>query len=177
MASRGFSNGSSAFPLSLSYPCLKQFEQPLRSRQDKGAYWWELRACDYYREFEKPKILVQCIAYYSQFAFDDQGLYVNNKGIVIPTDDPYLLAILNSRVIWWVINRTFQHMKDEGLSVDVQFLKQLPVPQATDAIRAEISRLSSELLAESRLQQGAAKIADLEQLSSNSTSRQLGKIN
>jgi hypothetical protein len=69
---------------------LKQFEQALRARQDKGQYWWELRACDYYDDFEKPKIIVQCIAYYSQFAFDNQGHYVNNKALVIPSDDLYL---------------------------------------------------------------------------------------
>jgi hypothetical protein len=125
---------------------LKRFEQQLRARQDKGQYWWELRPCDYYDDFEKPKILVQCIAYYSQFAFDGHGYYVNNKAIVIPTDDLYVLAILNSRVTWWIVNRTFQHMKDDGLSVDVQFLKRLPVPDASAHVRAEISRLASALV-------------------------------
>src|SRR5262249_47174060 len=51
---------------------LKQFETPLRERQDKGQYWWELRACDYYHDFDRPKIIVQCIAYYSQFALDSE---------------------------------------------------------------------------------------------------------
>ncbi len=125
---------------------LKQFERPLRARQDQGKYWWELRACDYYGDFEKPKVIVQCIAYYSQFAFDDGAHYINNKVILIPTEDLYLLGILNSRVTWWIINRTFQHMKDEGLSVDVQFLKRLPVPIVSDALRADISRLARELV-------------------------------
>ena len=126
---------------------LKRFEQPLRARQDKGEYWWELRACDYYGDFEKPKIIVQCIAYYSQFAFDENLHYINNKAIVIPTDDLYLLAILNSRVTWWIVNRTFQHMKDEGLSVDVQFLKRLPVPSVPNDLRADISRLAHDVVA------------------------------
>ena len=118
---------------------LKRFESSLRARQDKGEYWWELRACDYYDDFESPKILVQCIAYYSQFALDVKGHYVNNKVLVIPTDDFYILAILNSRVIWWIVNRTFQHMKDEGLSVDVQFLRRLPIPDVSDELRSQIS--------------------------------------
>jgi hypothetical protein len=124
---------------------LKHFEKALRARQDKGEYWWELRACDYYSDFDQPKIIVQCIAYYSQFAFDDRAHYVNNKAIVIPTDDLYLLAILNSRIIWWIVNRTFQHMKDEGLSVDVQFLKRLPVPAVDDDTRATIAQLAHDL--------------------------------
>jgi hypothetical protein len=125
---------------------LKRFEERLRARQDKGEYWWELRACDYYDEFEKPKILVQCIAYYSQFAFDDGGHYINNKAILIPTDDLYVVAILNSRITWWIINRTFQHMKDEGLSVDVQFLKNLPIPNASEELRADISKGARNLI-------------------------------
>ena len=26
-------------------------------RYDKGEFWWELRACDYYDAFDKPKII------------------------------------------------------------------------------------------------------------------------
>jgi hypothetical protein len=141
---------------------LKQFEQPLRARQDKGQYWWELRACDYYEAFEQPKIIVQCIAYYSQFAFDDLALYVNNKAIVIPTCDLYLLGILNSRVIWWIINRTFQHMKDEGLSVDVQFLKRLPVPTVPDDLRGSITGLARELVTAASLRANERNVAPLE---------------
>jgi hypothetical protein len=128
---------------------LKRFEGRLRARQDKGEYWWELRPCDYYEEFEKPKIVVQCIAYYSQFAFDDVGHYVNNKAIVIPTDDLYVLAILNSRITWWIVNRTFQHMKDEGLSIDVQFLKELPIPIVPSQLRDAIAQCAGELISAS----------------------------
>ena len=141
---------------------LKQFEQPLRARQDKGTYWWELRACDYYEDFGRPKIIVQCIAYYSQFAFDRHGNYVNNKALVMPTDDLYLLAILNSRIIWWIVNRTFQHMKDEGLSVDVQFLKRLPIPTVAHPLRSEIESLAGEIIAASDSPSGSERIPSLE---------------
>jgi hypothetical protein len=49
---------------------LKKYEKSLRERQDKGEFWWELRSCDYYGMFESSKIVVQCIAYYSRFAFE-----------------------------------------------------------------------------------------------------------
>lgn len=143
---------------------LKQFEEPLRARQDKGEFWWELRSCDYYDAFESPKIIVQCIAYYSQLALDERGHYVNNKVIVLPTDDLYVLAILNSRIAWWLVNRTFQHMKDEGLSVDVQFLKQLPIPTAPAALRAEISQLGRQLVTAASSSNAARETALLELL-------------
>lgn len=143
---------------------LKQFEEPLRARQDKGDFWWELRSCDYYDEFESSKIIVQCIAYYSQFAFDEQGHYVNNKVIVLPTNDLYVLAILNSRIAWWLVNRTFQHMKDEGLSVDVQFLKRLPIPDAPAALRVEIAALARQLLTAASSRDAERATAPLELL-------------
>lgn len=125
---------------------LKPYEERLRERQDRGTFWWELRACDYYAYFDKPKVVVQCIAYYSQFALDPSGHYANNKAIVIPTDDLYVLAILNSRVTWWIVNRTFQHMKDEGLSVDVQFLRRLPIPNAPEPLRMQTALTAKSLV-------------------------------
>jgi hypothetical protein len=126
---------------------LKKFESALRTRQDRGAFWWELRACDYYDVLDGPKILVQCIAYYSQFALD-AGHVVNNKVLIIPSDDPFLLAVLNSRLVWWIVNRTFQHMKDEGLSVDVQYLKKLPIPVVPSDLRATIATLGIQIVSE-----------------------------
>lgn len=71
----------------------------------------------------------------------------NNKAIVIPTDDLFVLAILNSRMMWWIINRVFQRMKDEGLSVDVQFLKCLPVPTVSERLRESIEDITREFIA------------------------------
>lgn len=30
---------------------LKQFKKEAKARTDKGDYWWELRACAYYKKF------------------------------------------------------------------------------------------------------------------------------
>ncbi|MFB1484098.1 Eco57I restriction-modification methylase domain-containing protein [Corallococcus sp. RDP092CA] len=127
---------------------LKKFESSLRTRQDRGTFWWELRSCDYYDVLDGPKILVQCIAYYSQFALDHGGHVVNNKVLIVPSDDPFLVAVLNSRLVWWIVNRTFQHMKDEGLSVDVQYLKKLPIPVVSPELRAEIANLGQQIMSE-----------------------------
>ncbi|HYK89288.1 MAG TPA: N-6 DNA methylase [Acidobacteriota bacterium] len=116
----------------LTYPSIHQhlisFKERLGKRADRGRFWWELRPCDYYSVFAQPKIVVQCIAYFSRFSLDLEGHCVNNKILLIPSGDLYLTGILNSRIIWWLINRTFQHMKDDGLSIDVQFLVDLPIP-------------------------------------------------
>ena len=142
---------------------LKAFEEPLRKRADKGKFWWELRQCDYYEALDSPKIVVQCIAYFSQFALDREGQYLNNKVLFVPSEDLYLLAVLNSRVTWWIINRTFQHMKDDGISVDVQFLLALPIPGADAPLRTEIQSLASRLIHLSQASVAdAAEQSDLE---------------
>lgn len=34
---------------------LSSFSESAEKRSDKGEFWWELRACDYYDEFEKQR--------------------------------------------------------------------------------------------------------------------------
>ncbi len=76
-----------------------------RSRFDKGDYWWELRACDYYNEFEKNKIFIPDIALRLQGMYDDKGFYCVNTAYAIPVDDKYLLGILNSNLIQFIYSK------------------------------------------------------------------------
>ena len=77
---------------------LLPFEKAAAARSDKGQFWWELRACDYYGEFEKPKIIIPTFATRAPYAYDVNGLYSNDKTTIIPTDDLFLLGVLNSSV-------------------------------------------------------------------------------
>lgn len=77
---------------------LKGFHKRLQKRWDKGKYWWELRACDYYDQFEKPKIIYPDIAKTCRFALDREGYFSTNTTYFIPGDDLYLLGILNSKL-------------------------------------------------------------------------------
>jgi Eco57I restriction-modification methylase/N-6 DNA Methylase/TaqI-like C-terminal specificity domain len=128
------------------YLRLQPFKQALQQRADRGTFWWELRSCDYYSTLLGPKIVVQCIAFHSRFAKDSGGHLVNNKAIAIPTTDSFILGILNSRTAWWVIYRTFQRMKDDGISVDVNAISRLPIPKCDAAVRARVSRCVDGLL-------------------------------
>ena len=78
---------------------LEQFKSELEKRWDKGNHWYELRHCDYYDDFEKPKIVLPDIAMSCRFAFDTENYFVANTGYIIPINDLYLLSLLNSRLI------------------------------------------------------------------------------
>ncbi len=79
---------------------LKQWQPELEQRWDRGDHWWELRPCDYYAAFDRPKIIYPDIAKEPRFVLDDNGLYVNNTTYVIAVRDLYLLGLLNSRTMW-----------------------------------------------------------------------------
>ncbi len=68
-----------------------------------GQYeWYEIQdTVDYYKEFEKPKIVWPEIAKESRFDFDNEGYYLNKTCFFSPANDLYLLGILNSKQIWF----------------------------------------------------------------------------
>lgn len=142
-----------------TYPSLHRHLHPLQerlmARQDQGQYWWELRSCDYYAVFDQPKILYQEIQSYSQYALSDNPLYGNNKVFLLPTADLYLLAVLNSPLLWWHNWRYLPHMINEALNPAGFRMETLPIAEPTPALRAEIEDQAGALLvlaAESRRQ-------------------------
>jgi len=85
---------------------LSQYQSQLEKRWDKGNYWYELRSCDYYDLFEKPKIIYGAMTINPRFTIDNSGYFANNANFFIPSGDKKLLAILNSKLGWFLIANT-----------------------------------------------------------------------
>lgn len=123
-----------------AYPGLhrwfKPWEDRLRKRQDKGRYWWELRPCAYYKKFSEAKIVYQTIQFYSSYFLDNNENYGNDKTFMIPTSDAWVLAVLNSPLIWWRNWRVMTHLKDEALSPLGYMMEMLPIAKPSDEARA-----------------------------------------
>jgi hypothetical protein len=100
----------------------------LRHREDQGKFWWELRSCDYYDNFERPKILYVDITWSSTFSLDAMGRYINNTAYFIPSSDPWLIAVLNAPIGWAFSWRRAQHGKDEALRYFTSFVERYPIP-------------------------------------------------
>lgn len=120
---------------------LKQWENNLRRRSDQGNHWWELRSCDYYDAFDKPKIIYPDMAQSSRFTLDKKGYYFGNTTYFIPLDDLYLLGILNSNAFWGLCQKKFASFKGATLRFYKQDLLTLPIPIPTDEQRKEMERL------------------------------------
>lgn len=112
---------------------LGQHKSTLEKRGDKGDYWWELRACDYYESFEVAKIIYPIISRESRFCYDIEGYYTNDKTYIIPSNDLYLLGLLNSNLIWLFLKRTCSVLGDPDkggrLELRYVFMRQLPIYQ------------------------------------------------
>lgn len=118
---------------------MTKYAKQLRPREDQGHFWWELRACAYYDAFDVPKLIYQEIQFYPAYSLDTAGSYLNNKGFMIGANDSFLLAALNSALLWWFGWRHFAHMKDEALTPQGFRMETLPIarPNQQQTDRAE----------------------------------------
>ena len=129
---------------------LQQWQPQLEKRCDKGDLWWELRACAYYGGLERSKIIFPDIAKESRFTFDADGKYLGNTAYFIPTDDLYLLGILNSSSVWSFCKQKCSVIGDANkngrLRLFKQFVETIPIPLATETERKAISKLVQKCL-------------------------------
>ena len=110
---------------------LKPFEDKAKKRYDKGDYWWELRTCDYYEMFDKPKIIYQVFQIKPCFTFDTVGCFCNNSIWIIPAEDRKLIAILNSKLGWFLIS-TYCTKIQNGYQLIFKYLGKVPIAQGED---------------------------------------------
>jgi hypothetical protein len=127
---------SKTFPSLFAH--MKRYEAPLKKRSDQGRYRWELRSCAYWDRFNERKIYYQLIQYHPAYALDSTGIYGNNKTAFILSGDLYLVAVLNSPLIWWHNWRFLPHMKDEALAPNPTMLKHVPIPRPSEKIRGQV---------------------------------------
>ncbi len=115
---------------------LNQFRDALVKRQDQGEFWWELRSCAYWDKFDQPKIIYPEITWRAQWCFDESSLYINNTVYILPAQDPWVLAVMNSPLMWWFAWRNAIHGKDEALRFIREFVQDVPICTPMDSQRA-----------------------------------------
>ncbi|MGE5479630.1 MAG: class I SAM-dependent DNA methyltransferase [Chloroflexota bacterium] len=108
---------------------LLTYKDRAESRRDQGDFWWELRACDYYREFDRPKIMYQVFQVKPCFIYDKEGLFCNNSMWIIPNNNIGLVALLNSKMGWWLISKYCTAIQN-GYQLIWDYFKQIPIPVA-----------------------------------------------
>ncbi len=115
-----------------TYPAIANhllpYKQKAENRTDKGDYWWELRACDYYGEFEKPKVMLPDISLRCEALMDDTGgFYSVNTAYIILGFTKSDLGILNSKLILFFYSNLTQTIRGGYFRFIRQYLEQIPM--------------------------------------------------
>ncbi|GAB4279910.1 MAG: hypothetical protein Kow0080_32410 [Candidatus Promineifilaceae bacterium] len=133
-----------------NYPAVKAYLKKYRKKLEprpknhQGAWpgrkpgtykWYEIQdSIDYWQYFEQPKIVYPVIAREPRFAFDEtEHYYTNDKCFIIPRHDLYLLALLNSRLLFETAKLKVSVLGDEQaggrLELRAVHLQHLPIRQ------------------------------------------------
>ena len=94
-----------------------------------GSYqWYEIQdTIDYYREFEKPKIIYAEIAMSGQFTLDNNGLFGDTTSYIIPLNSLYILGLLNSKLWTYSFSMISSEIRGGFFRWKRQYLSPLPI--------------------------------------------------
>lgn len=118
----------------------------LRPRLDQGRYFWELRACKYYHEFESAKITFASIAPEPRFMFDDSGFYSNDKTQVLVNVPSAYVAVFNSRAFFMIAAATSLAQRQGGFYEWKQkYMENLPLPALSQQAQRRLVEIERTL--------------------------------
>ncbi|MCH8290317.1 Eco57I restriction-modification methylase domain-containing protein [Candidatus Poribacteria bacterium] len=128
----GKSQGEAEKVFAKTYPAIhahfEKFRSELVKRYDQGKYFWELRSCGYWGQFDEPKIVYPDIAQAAEFTFDDDGYFLGNTSYLLPTKEMWLLGLLNSKAVFWFYTKTSTQIRGGFVRFIAQYVSQIPVP-------------------------------------------------
>ena len=125
---------------------LKQYQERLIIRHNKGDHWTNMRNCAYLKEFEKPKIIWGEISDKPKFCYDESGIYLNDRcSFMVGEDLKFLVGVLNSKLIEWYFN-LISTSSGMGTNMWKHYkIKKLPIPQIDEKERKPFEILADYL--------------------------------
>ncbi len=133
---------------------LQPFADAARRRQDKGKYWWELRACDYYDAFDSSKLVWPDIAKSPRFSLSDDGSVLGNTAYFCPIDDNDALWSMTSRCLWFALMQIGQPLGERAGQMRYrlfhQYMATLPIPDAPTPTRTALADLATRISSEAK---------------------------
>jgi hypothetical protein len=142
--------GNNNIELNLEVDSIHAFQEKHRralvDRCDQGTYFWELRSCDYWQEFDTPKIVYQDIARYFGMAWDETGAYLANTCYFLPRAEKWLLAVLLSAPMQFYVQKVLG--SDEGgfIRMFTIHVEKFPIPNATGPDKKALETLVDRIL-------------------------------
>lgn len=153
------------------YPAIKEHLHGLKDSlipgkpggRKPGSYkWFEIQDnIGYWKEFEQPKIVFPDIAQNSEFSWDSQNHYLLNTCYILPTDEKWLLGLLNSRLVFWFYTKVSNTIRGNFVRFISQYVEGIPVPTTTTEERKGIEQLVEKILSIKK-RNTAADVSELE---------------
>ncbi len=119
--------------------------------RSSGSYeWYELQTSfSYAHVFAGRKIFLPDIAKLPRFSLSDHNQFVNDTGAVIVPDSTSVLALLNSRVLWFAFSQIAIPLRlRAGLwqyRAKLQFIRRLPIPDLTAQQDSDLAAIAEEI--------------------------------
>jgi adenine-specific DNA-methyltransferase len=117
------------------YKHITNYKNQLLKRTDyipEVMEWYNLRPCNYYNKFDKPKIIYPDISKNGGFYWDDKDYLFNNTVYMITGNiHKYWVGILNSKLISWYYKQIATGLGSKGVRYFTQFVKELPIYEFT----------------------------------------------
>lgn len=125
---------------------LKKHSDALKKRSGKQE-WYELQVASKDPDrFEYPKFIYPEMASESTFAFDDEGYYVARPASLLPTQELWLLGVLNTKAVSWFYARTNPEIRGPYLKFTSRYVSQIPIPDMEPEQRALIHKIVEYIL-------------------------------
>ena len=129
------------------YKHFSQFRKSLIKRCDQGRFFWELRSCIYWQEFEQPKIVWGNLATSPQFSVDNKGMCIcAPANLLVAENYQYLIAICNSRITQYIVSQNAAVRSGGFLEFKPMYVSQIPIIDATESQHTAIEKLVQKCL-------------------------------
>ena len=130
---------------------LDKFYFELEKRYDKGDTPYNLRNCAYLELFENINIAWQRITDKNKFVISEKGLYILDSmafigGLKSKQEAYYILAILNSNLIYFWIKYNVHEYGDAGFRLSNQYVEVIPIPEVDKKTEIKIVDLVDKVI-------------------------------
>ena len=148
------------------YEHLESFGDKFKNRGAQGQHWSNLRACSFYDDFKKEKIVWIELSDSGRFSLCNDEVYLLNSAyFLLPPSDidaKFLLGILNSSTIRFYLSLVAE-TSGMGTSRWINnYVKEFPIPVVAYEQQTGIIRIVNQIL-EAKAADSDANTADLEQ--------------
>ena len=140
------------------YKHLASFGDAFKIRGAQGQHWTNLRACSFYDDFKKEKIVWIPLSDMGRFALCAEEVYLLNSAyfLLVPSgvDAKFLLGILNSNTIRFYVGLI---AITSGMGVcqwTNNYVKDFPIPAVSRDQQTQIIKLVNQILAAKRADPG-----------------------